>query len=213
MAKDAKPKGEEQKIDPNRYQYGAVADAFVEAKDYHSAGKSLEALAKSLKPDQDITEIFVGPAMRHQETVRESSEIANKKYNDALEALTMPEMFTRYSGALEKRLGKDSQEYTNAKELFENYGDKTYGSIKKKIASLKERKDSETDNFTQEEKDKAKEEYEKKYSDIEKLITLLEGAQVNQLSSPIRDQSITELIKELPKIKKKPDAPDGKSNK
>jgi hypothetical protein len=149
------------------FSYGGVAGNSVLQKDLNSASISLEKLVLDMGLDEDKLEGFLKGTFSSDKGIQIASAVYSDKYESARSNLTISNLWGFYDEYATKYLG-DLKE--KAEEEINKFKDEEFGKIKNKYYAAQEIIKSKTSNFSEEQKKKAKEDFEK----YDKIVNTLE---------------------------------------
>ncbi|MDO8467571.1 MAG: hypothetical protein Q7S56_01320 [Nanoarchaeota archaeon] len=177
-----------------KYAYGAIAGRHIEQKDPRGAQISLEKLASKdgLNLGKDL-EAFVKGTYASKEGIQTASIISANNYGKAMANSTASKLWDFYKDIRGKYIGEEEKERVETE--VERFKDVNYGEIKKKMEAAEEILKSKTDNFTKEQKEKAKKELEK-YQKIYILFATLNDAYLGKYESNVEEEHRRRLLQE-----------------
>ncbi len=184
-------------IEPERYQYAVAAAQFLNSKDAPAAKKCLEKLAQDMNLDSDAQAGLVWNVSNDTDGWAKAVNTYTHKYQQVLEAKTVGALFDRYGSFFKKYLNEEEMKV--AKNSFDAFENVEYASIVKAVEKAEEILQSETGNFTKEQKESA-EKIKEKYSKISSTITEFELLKLQSLMLPIKEGSIKDKVKERFKV-------------
>ena len=168
-----------------KYKYAGVAALALQNQDKVGAAKSLEYLLKDWGVEEKLDRQTLLTSILKSDTI----PLYANRYAETLKKISVSELFDHYSNYIKNIIG-DCKD-----KLISDFGGETYGNIEDKIRAAKEIKESETTNFSEEQKNEA-EETLKKYSVIYNPIMRIQERALTELYNPIQDESIRDYIKE-----------------
>ncbi|MAG78995.1 hypothetical protein CMI40_01315 [Candidatus Pacearchaeota archaeon] len=172
--------------EPERYQYASVAAQFLKNKDVKSAGKSLEKMAIEGGMSEDLLPLMKGTTTNPRE-VEDAIEDYNGRYEKLLGKKNITYMFDKYEPIFTDYLGEDNKNIL--KEDFDKIKKETYGDVQNKFEKAMEIIESETGNFSEEQKEEAVK-ILKKYGEVYSIIKQFNQLYIEDLMKPISKKTI-----------------------
>lgn len=193
VKREYEAKQEEYKSDLKTFAYGAVAGNAIANKDFERAGSSLEKLIVDMELDSKKISGLQAAATETSQTITTASKVYAGIYQKAMGGLTISNLWNFYGEYADKYLGDLKGK---AGEEMEKFKDIEFGKIMKKYFSAKEKVESETDNFSKEDKEKAGKELEK-YKKVVATLSTLGEAYLDKYENGVTEQSRKDLLKSL----------------
>lgn len=184
------------------YRYGELANRFFQTKEGQIHVKSsLEKLVQETGADKNAR-AFVEGTYATKEGLATAAKVGAEDYAEAFGSLTIKDIYQIYESTIQFYLGKDTQEFQNAKAEFEKFRDETYNSILEKLEYAETMiKDGKTLKHSQEEIDEA-ERIKEKYTKLFTYIKILEDRKFEGLRPDVVDRTYKNYMKELASEKK-----------
>jgi hypothetical protein len=196
---------EKTKENPDMYRHAKAAAQFFNAKDVTSARKCLDKLVTDINPNTNpallkgmVWNAYGDDPKATLAGIKRGIDLYASQYEEDMEALTINEMFERYSPEFNKYLSEEGK--AKAGEAFAKLGDKTYAEVSKFIR--KNSKIMQDEDSSEDEKKKAQKEIEK-YADVFSTIQEFEELRISKLMPSIREDTIKGDVKERYKVEKK----------
>ena len=179
-----------QQKDIARYRTIALAPELIEQKNMGALEETLLSFQKGIGVEvNEDTRDSLRMMFKHPQFLQEYIGNFVGKYQKELYTSTLKELKAEYSDLFAKFY--DEKNLPKVYQLFDS--DITYGKIMEKYNSLKEKADSKTNNFNDEQKKKAKVELEE-LSKIVDPLQAFESLKIKALEGPIEETSLRNAL-------------------
>lgn len=179
----------------NQFRYATVAARAFKNKDVATSQSALEKLALEMGiVNEKAQEKFGQSYSSSEEALQHAIGTYSSGYYEGLEKQTVTDLFSNYETYFKRYIGGKKE------DVLAEFGEETFGDIEKKVKGAVEIMESDTDNFSEDDKKKAKKTLEK-YGLIRRVLMKVEEEKISELYTPLEQDTIQKSFEERYKSK------------